>query len=82
MYRRKLRHSRVKNLYKFASFKTASAHTVESSLELDACYHLEYSPQVKSFIAPPQTVRALDRKHPHGNGNEDAFFKTRRSPKA
>jgi len=53
MYRRKLRHSRVKNLYKFASFKTASAHTVESSLEFDACYHFEYSPQVKSFIAQP-----------------------------
>jgi len=53
MYRRKLRHSRVKNLYKFASFKTASAHTVESSPEFDACYHFEYSPQVKSFIAQP-----------------------------
>lgn len=51
MYRRKLRHSRVKNLYKFASFKTGCTHTVESSLEFDACYHFEYSPQVKAFIA-------------------------------
>ncbi|MYL24302.1 endonuclease [Halomonas alkaliantarctica] len=53
MYRRKLRHSRVKNLYKFASFKTGCSHTVESSLEFDACYHFEYSPQVKTFVAQP-----------------------------
>ena len=53
MDRRKLRHSRVKNLYKFASFKTGCTHTVESSLEFDACYHFEYSPQVTAFIAQP-----------------------------
>ncbi|CAM4159718.1 TnsA endonuclease N-terminal domain-containing protein [Vreelandella rituensis] len=53
MYRRKLRHSRVKSLYKFASFKTGCTHIVESSLEFDACYHFEYSSQVKAFFAQP-----------------------------
>ncbi|WP_330960723.1 hypothetical protein [Photobacterium sp. 53610] len=28
--------------------------TVESYLEFDTCFHLEYSPQVTSFIAQPE----------------------------
>ncbi len=54
MYRRKLRHSRVKNLYKFASAKNHSVLTVESSLEFDACFHFEYSDDVLSYEAQPE----------------------------
>lgn len=54
MYRRKLRHSRVKNLYKFASSKNNRVLTVESSLEFDACFHFEYSPDISCFEAQPQ----------------------------
>ena len=53
MYRRKLRHSRVKNLYKFASAKNHNVLTVESSLEFDACFHFEYSDDVVSYEAQP-----------------------------
>lgn len=53
MYRRKLRHSRVKNLYKFASAKNGNVLTVESTLEFDACFHFEYSNDIQSFEAQP-----------------------------
>jgi len=51
MYRRNLKHSRVKNLFKFASLKMDSIMTVESALEFDRCFHFEYSPDVISFEA-------------------------------
>lgn len=54
MYRRNLKHSRVKNLYKFPSQKNNSIFTVESTLEHNACFHLEYSFNVKSFAAQPE----------------------------
>ncbi len=53
MIRRKLKHSRVKNLYKFASAKNNCMCLVESSLEYDACFHFEYSPKIKCFEAQP-----------------------------
>lgn len=53
MYRRKLTHSRVKNLYKFSSPKNRSVLTVESSLEFDACFRLEYSQNIISYEAQP-----------------------------
>ncbi|MFD1009109.1 Tn7 transposase TnsA N-terminal domain-containing protein [Oceanisphaera ostreae] len=54
MYRRRLKHSRVKNLFRFASSKTKSVLTVESSLEFDTCFHLEYSPEITTFEAQPE----------------------------
>ncbi|WP_125783231.1 TnsA endonuclease N-terminal domain-containing protein [Pseudoalteromonas rubra] len=53
MIRRKLKHSRVKNLYKFASQKNKTTCLVESSLEFDACFHFEYSREIKTFEAQP-----------------------------
>lgn len=54
MYRRHLKHSRVKNLFKFVSAKMNTVFTVESPLEFDTCFHLEYSPAVKAFEAQPE----------------------------
>lgn len=54
MYRRNLKHSRVKNLFKFASLKMDSIMTVESALEFDTCFHFEYLPDVISFEAQPE----------------------------
>ena len=54
MYRRHLKHSRVKNLFKFVSAKMNTVFTVESSLEFDTCFHLEYSPAVIAFEAQPE----------------------------
>ena len=54
MYRRHLKHSRVKNLFKFVSAKMNTVFTVESSLEFDTCFHLEYSSAVKAFEAQPE----------------------------
>ena len=53
MYRRKLKHSRVKNLHKFASQKNKSTCLVESSLEFDACFHFEFSTSIAAFEAQP-----------------------------
>ena len=54
MYRRKLKHSRVKSLFKFVSAKMNQAMTVESYLEFDTCFHLEYSSSITSFAAQPE----------------------------
>ncbi len=54
MYRRRLKHSRVKNLYKFSSPKMDRVLTVESSLEFDACFHFEYTPDISSYEAQPE----------------------------
>jgi putative transposase len=53
MYRRKLGHSRVKNIFKFVSTKMNIVFKVESALEFDTCFHLEYSPDILSFEAQP-----------------------------
>ncbi|MDD1830201.1 TnsA endonuclease N-terminal domain-containing protein, partial [Photobacterium sp. ZSDE20] len=41
--------------------------TVESYLEFDTCFHLEYSPSITSFIAQPEgfTYRFEDRELPY-----------------
>ncbi len=54
MYRRHLQHSRVKNLFKFASVRMGIVLTLESSLEFDTCFQLEYSPAVKTYISQPE----------------------------
>ena len=54
MYRRRLKYSPVKNLFRFASSKTKSVLIVESSLEFDTCFHLEYSPEITIFEAQPE----------------------------
>ena len=51
VYRRHLSHSRVKNLFKFVSAKMDTVFTVESALEFDACFHLEYSHDITSYEA-------------------------------
>ncbi len=53
MYQRNIKHSRVKNLFKFASLKNHASLTLESSLEFDACFHFEYSKSVSAFEAQP-----------------------------
>ncbi len=53
MYQRNIKHSRVKNLFKFASLKNRASLTLESSLEFDACFHFEYSKSVSAFEAQP-----------------------------
>ncbi|NAW67096.1 TnsA endonuclease N-terminal domain-containing protein [Photobacterium halotolerans] len=53
MYKRNLKHSRVKNLFKFVSAKMNRVLLVEGSLEFDTCFHLEYSPHIQSFEAQP-----------------------------
>ncbi|TQF70000.1 TnsA endonuclease N-terminal domain-containing protein [Pseudoalteromonas luteoviolacea] len=53
MIRHKISRSRVKNLYKFASQKNKATCLVESSLEFDACFHFEYSREIKAFEAQP-----------------------------
>lgn len=54
VYRRHLIHSRVKNLFKFVSAKMDTVFTVESALEFDACFHLEYSHDIISYEAQPE----------------------------
>lgn len=54
VYRRHLSHSRVKNLFKFVSAKMDTVFTVESALEFDACFHLEYSHDISSYEAQPE----------------------------
>lgn len=54
MYRRNLKHSRVKNLFKFSSLKNNTVLTVESALEFDTCFHLEYCKEIVCFEAQPE----------------------------
>ena len=54
MYRRNLKHSRVKNIFKFVSSKMNQILTVESRLEFDTCFHFEYSTEIEHFIAQPE----------------------------
>lgn len=54
MYIRNLRKpSANKNIFKFSSFKNAGTIMCESSLEFDACFHLEYSSSIISFESQP-----------------------------
>ena len=46
MYRRNIKHSRVNNIFKFASQKMKTVFTVESFLEFDTCLHFEDAPGV------------------------------------
>ncbi|WP_299010256.1 TnsA endonuclease N-terminal domain-containing protein [uncultured Shewanella sp.] len=57
MYQRNIKHSRVKNLFKFASLKNRASLTLESSLEFDACFHFEYNKSISSFKAQPVGFR-------------------------
>lgn len=59
MYRRKLQHSRVKNLFKFASVKINRLIIVESALEFDASTDSEYSPDIVSFEVQPTLIWVL-----------------------
>lgn len=54
MYKRRLKHSRVKNLFKFASHKNNKVITVESSLEFDACFYFEYTSSIISYEGQPE----------------------------
>ena len=53
MYRRHLGSSPVKNTFKFVSTKMDAVFKVESFLEFDACFYLEFSPDVLSYEAQP-----------------------------
>jgi len=54
MYNRNLRKpSPNKNVHKFASGKTGRTLVVESCLEFDTCFHLEYSKDVISYREQP-----------------------------
>lgn len=61
MYNRNLRKpSPLKNVFKFASRKNRSTIMCESSLEFDACFHLEYSEKVVSFASQPTGIEYFD----------------------
>ena len=53
MYRRLLGSSPVKNTFKFVSTKMDAVFKVESFLEFDACFYLEFSPDILSYEAQP-----------------------------
>ncbi len=64
MYNRNLRKpSPVKNVFKFASRKNRSTIMCESSLEFDACFHLEYSEKVVSFASQPTGIEYFDNSN-------------------
>lgn len=60
--------SREKSVFKFASPKMGRMFRVESSLEYYTCFHLEYSSDVKAYIAQPGAVEYLL------NGKPKNFF--------
>lgn len=51
--KRKLGKSRNKRIYGFNSIKSMRHFRVESSLEFEACYHLEFQANISSFEAQP-----------------------------
>ncbi|WP_425325585.1 Tn7 transposase TnsA N-terminal domain-containing protein [Planctobacterium marinum] len=53
MKKRSLTKSTCKNIHKFASSKNDSTVIVESGLEFDACFHFEFSNNVKFFESQP-----------------------------
>lgn len=55
MYVRNLcKPSPVKNLFRFASTKSSELVMCKSSLEFDACFHLEYNEDVLTFQSQPE----------------------------
>lgn len=67
----KFRHigpSRTKSIFKFASPKMGRMFKLESSLEYYTCFHLEYSSDVKAYIAQPGPIEYLL------NGEPENFF--------
>ena len=62
MYVRNLRKpSPVKNLFRFASTKSSELIMCESSLEFDACFHLEYNEDILTFQSQPEGFGRLMR---------------------
>lgn len=53
MYKRVLKKSTVKNLHKFSSKKCNQVMLVESCLEYDACFHLEFSKKIIEYEPQP-----------------------------
>jgi len=53
MNKRRLGKSAAKNIHKFSSNKNNQLIPVESTLEYDACFHFEYSPQVSKYESQP-----------------------------
>ncbi|WP_041393947.1 hypothetical protein [Photobacterium profundum] len=68
MYSRKGGSSNNQSVYKFASVKMGKVIRVESSLEYDACFHLEYSKDITSFVSQPCGVEYVL------NGIKRTFF--------
>ena len=60
--------SREKSVFKFASPKMGRMFRVESSLEYYTCFHLEYSSDVRAYIAQPGPIEYLL------NGKPENFF--------
>ena len=67
MYKRNIKHSRVKNIFKFASLKNRTSLTVESSLEFDACFYFEYDKSISSYEMQPIGLyyQYDDKSHPY-----------------
>ena len=51
--------SPTKSIFKFASPKMGRMFKLESSLEYFACFHLEYSSDVKAYISQPGPIEYL-----------------------
>lgn len=54
-----------KNIFKFISVKCNAIIMCESSLEFDACFHLEYHPDVASFESQPFCLEYQLEDGPH-----------------
>ena len=61
MYNRNLRKPHPnKNIFKFSSLKNLNVVMCESTLEFDACFHLEYSPEISKFESQPTGIEYQD----------------------
>lgn len=56
MYDQTKKASHVHNIRKFMSLKNDTVVRTMSVLEFDFCFHLEYNPDVKSFISQPESL--------------------------
>lgn len=61
MYRSNNASSRVKHIHKFSSLKMEAVYTVKSALDFDTCFHLEYSPDVTSYVPYPEEFQYVFR---------------------
>ncbi|AXT73705.1 TnsA endonuclease N-terminal domain-containing protein [Vibrio sp. dhg] len=59
MYDQTQKASYVHNIRKFMSLKNDAVVRTMSVLEFDFCFHLEYNPNVKSFISQPDSLYYL-----------------------